>query len=287
MTPSLRALGERSTLLIMLHRSRPRQSSSPGRKPTVLDSQSSWRYFFGGQPARDLLSVCSDVVSQIRQSQGGDRAAFDSLALRFEGEIRDLVARLLGSDLRARVDVEDLCQETFLRAFRTIVQFRGDSEAIFRGWLRTIARHVVEECGRRMRAARANVDRERSLTRSSEGPGDGDPEASTPSPSRLLRREECYERLMRALETLSDAHRRVIVLSRLEGLSMKEVAERMNRSPKAASVLLVRAMLKLRESFGNTESLGLPTRNLGRDLRTEADADPGRDGGAPEDGDDR
>ena len=53
-----------------------------------------------------------------------------------------------------------------------------------------------------------------------------------------------------------------IRLARLEGLPVKEVARRMHRSEKATSVLLVRAQLKLKTIFGDTESLHLPQRSL-------------------------
>ncbi len=207
----------------------------------------------------------------IRKSLDGDRAAFDRLSLDCNDEIRALIAHLLGRDLRARVDVEDLHQETLLRAFRSIRQFRAGTEDGFRGWLKTIARHAVEECGRKMRAEKADIDRETPLAdrrcdNESEASFEPALTESETSPSRLLEREERYDRLRQALDELSDDHREVIVLARLRGLPMKEVAARMNRSPNAAAVLLFRAMMKLRHAFGETDSFRLPERCLERDL---------------------
>jgi RNA polymerase sigma factor (sigma-70 family) len=68
--------------------------------------------------------------------------------------------------------------------------------------------------------------------------------------------------LQRALESLSPDHREVILLARVEGLSMKEIAERLHRSPNAVVQLLWRALKKLRDAFGETESLHLPPRRL-------------------------
>ena len=65
------------------------------------------------------------------------------------------------------------------------------------------------------------------------------------------------------MEDLSPDYRTVVHLSRIEGLKISEIAERMGRSPSAIKNLLLRAMKQLRESFGDTESLGLPDRHLG------------------------
>ena len=82
------------------------------------------------------------------------------------------------------------------------------------------------------------------------------------SPSRIARRGERFDRLAEALNRLSADHREVILLSRIEGLRMKEVAKRMNRSENAVLLLLSRGLKKLKESFGETESLHLPWRGL-------------------------
>ena len=67
----------------------------------------------------------------------------------------------------------------------------------------------------------------------------------------------------KALESLSDDHRQVVTLARLEGLKVKEIAKRMDRSPDAVKKLLARALMHLKESFGDTESFHLPDRVLG------------------------
>ena len=82
------------------------------------------------------------------------------------------------------------------------------------------------------------------------------------SPSKVMRREERLSRFQEALKSLSPDHRQVITLARIEGVPVNEIANRMNRSPKAVYQLLWRALQKLRESFGDTESLHLPDRNM-------------------------
>jgi DNA-directed RNA polymerase specialized sigma24 family protein len=61
---------------------------------------------------------------------------------------------------------------------------------------------------------------------------------------------------------LKTDEREAVTLSRIEGLKMKEIAERMGRSPAAVKMLLFRGLKQLKKSFGDTESLHLPERSL-------------------------
>jgi RNA polymerase sigma-70 factor (ECF subfamily) len=85
---------------------------------------------------------------------------------------------------------------------------------------------------------------------------------SDPSQSKNLRRRERFERLKGSLAALSPDHRQVILLARVERLSIEDVARRMDRSPEATRQLLWRAMKQLKASFGETDSLHLPPLNL-------------------------
>ena len=67
----------------------------------------------------------------------------------------------------------------------------------------------------------------------------------------------------KALDSLSPEHREVILLARVEGLEIKQIATRLNKSVSAVKGLLFRALKGLKSSFGDTESLGLPERKLG------------------------
>jgi RNA polymerase sigma factor (sigma-70 family) len=75
-----------------------------------------------------------------------------------------------------------------------------------------------------------------------------------------MRREERFERLEKALDSLPHDYRTVITLMKVRGLSLKDVARRMGRSPDAVTMLHLRVLRKLRAAYGeaNTESLHLP-----------------------------
>ncbi len=200
----------------------------------------------------------------IQRARQGERDAFDVLAREHEGPLRSLISIQLGEGLRSRVEVDDLLQETLLRAFRSIEQFRGNDDDALRGWLAGIAHHAVADRARRLTAGKADYRREVSLDAKAFGAScDSSPTpvealSRQTSPSRMLRREERLERLLQAIQTLSPNHRQVILLTLIERLPAREVALRMDRSEKAVSMLLFRAMRALRDVFGDTSSLTLP-----------------------------
>jgi RNA polymerase sigma-70 factor (ECF subfamily) len=204
--------------------------------------------------------------SLIAAAKGGDRNAFDGLAGSFRPGLEAFLRRQAGRRVQEKVEIDDLLQETFLRAFRSIGRFEGEDEAAFAGWLRTIAEHVVLDQARKLRAGDGLLGRQVSLDRrDEEGTGDAegpDLAAVGESPMVLLRREERFDRLKRVLGKLRPDHARVIFLARVRGLPMKDVALEMGRTPEAVSMLLMRALIKLKAAFGETESLHLPDRSL-------------------------
>jgi RNA polymerase sigma-70 factor, ECF subfamily len=198
--------------------------------------------------AAEVTPVARDETQGlVERARGGDRAAFDALALRYGPLLVPVIAKRLGEPLRGRVSVEDIRQETFLRAFGAIGRFEcrdNETGRSFFRWLCGIAVRVILESASKGR-------RERPFAIAFDAACDD------PSPSKSLVRKERAERFDHALAGLSEDHRTVLKLVRLEGLSVKEAAERMRRTPNAVSLLLSRALRKLRESFGDTESVSL------------------------------
>jgi RNA polymerase sigma-70 factor (ECF subfamily) len=192
--------------------------------------------------------------SLCERAQRGERAAFDELVRGYEPRLRRLVEARLGGKLRESLEADDLLQEALLRAFRSLGGFEWRRDDAFVAWFGGIVEHVI-------RSAAEKCARHEVIELVS------DVAAEQSSPSQRARREERFARLERALEALSPEHREVIVLARIERLRIAEIAVRMHRSPDAVKQLLVRALRRLKESFGDTESLGLPPRRLGGDER--------------------
>jgi RNA polymerase sigma-70 factor (ECF subfamily) len=151
----------------------------------------------------------------------------------------------LGAHLRRVVEVEDVYQESVAEALASLPQFRGTDERCLLKWLKGIAEHVILNLARRRRI-------DRVLYVDHEAP------ASTPTPSKAMRRENRGDRLQAAIDTLPAEYREAVLLVRIEGLPIQEAARRMNRTAKAVMHLLGRALAQLKDHVGNTESLSLP-----------------------------
>jgi RNA polymerase sigma-70 factor (ECF subfamily) len=185
----------------------------------------------------------------VAEAQAGDRNAFGQLVRRYRDRLERQIRARLGAKLRARLDAEDVVQETFTVAFRTIGKFSWRDEESFYRWLGSIAEHYILSASQKKAWDEIALPRQMGATDA--------------SPSKTLRREERFERLEAALAGLSEDHRKVVLLARVEGLTVAEIASRMDRSPGAVKMLLARALLRLKQSFGDTESLHLPDRSLG------------------------
>ncbi len=185
----------------------------------------------------------------VERAGQGNREAFDTLVARSRKELESHVASRLGGRLRGKLERDDLMQETVARALESIGRFEWQGEGSFRRWLFGIAENVTREAARKLR-------RGPDLEAFPDLPG------TDSSPSKHVRRSERFERLQEAIRRLSPDHRRVILLVRIEGLTIREVAERMERSVSSVKNLLLRAMRAMRETLPDTESLTLPPRRL-------------------------
>lgn len=161
----------------------------------------------------------SDAVL-VQQVQAGHQKAFDLLVAKYQRRIYRLVLRFVRDPALA----EDVAQETFLRAYRAIGQFRGESQ--FYTWLYRIAVNT---------AKKAISDDIRDPT-VSEGNASGNGE-ETFSPTELLTNHETPESILvskeivqtvnAAMESLPDDLRMAITLREIEGLSYEDIAEAM------------------------------------------------------------
>jgi RNA polymerase sigma-70 factor (ECF subfamily) len=191
--------------------------------------------------------------SLIQQAREGDSPARERLLIQFQNYLL-LLARLnVDRHLRPKVDPLDLVQETYLRAHRDFAEFRGSTEAELSHWLRTIMACVTSNLVRHYYSAqRRNVRLERqleqdlndassSLTRGLVGKI-ADPHSS---PSQHALRLERARLLADALAELPEDYQEVITLNQLQGLPMREVAERMGRSVYSVQKLWSHALLRL------------------------------------------
>jgi RNA polymerase sigma-70 factor (ECF subfamily) len=157
----------------------------------------------------------------VRRVQRGERGAYDLLVLKYQHKVVKLVMRYL----RDPADAEDVAQEAFIKAYRALPQFRGDSA--FYTWLYRIAINTAKNA---LAARDRNpVSYELDMQNNDEN-SDGavsrlrDPE----TPEGLALTEEIRDTVNHAIETLPEDLRTAIVLRELEGLSYEEIAASMD-----------------------------------------------------------
>jgi RNA polymerase sigma-70 factor (ECF subfamily) len=193
-----------------------------------------------------------DLLNRAQSGEGGE--LIGRLLEHYRGYLR-LLARLdISRRLQGKVDGSDVVQEVFLQAHRSFPEFRGATEAEFAAWLRTIlATRLANIYRRYYNTQRRDVRMERDLgaelDRSSRAMSEGlvAPD-STPS-SKAMRRERAVL-LADALSSLQADYREVITLHHLEGLTLPEVARRMERTVGSVEKLWIRALSGLRRSLG-------------------------------------
>src|SRR6188508_2131567 len=150
----------------------------------------------------------------VARSIGGDNDSFNELILRWERPIFALAYRTIGREEDAR----DVCQETFLRAFRALPGFRG--QAKFSSWLYRIALNLCRDWIRRQRrtptvSAPEGVDLIELA--SEQGPVE--------SIEELVARREISAAVAEAMKLLPDEQRTAIVLKEYHGLTFQEIAD--------------------------------------------------------------
>lgn len=155
----------------------------------------------------------------VRQVQRGDKAAFDLLVRKYQHRVAKLVSRFV----RDRSEVEDVTQEAFIKAYRAIGGFRGESA--FYTWLYRIAvntaKNYLESLGRRPPSTDMDME-----TAEFVDSADGLREQATPE--RQMLTDEIAGTVNRVIEQLPGDLRTAITLREIEGMSYEEIAEVMD-----------------------------------------------------------
>lgn len=202
------------------------------------------------------MSADASDLSLVRRVQRGDKGAFDALVLKYQHKLVKLVMRYV----RNPAEAEDIAQEAFIKAYRALPQFRGDSA--FYTWLYRIAINTAKNAvvSRDRSPIEYDLDRN-SSDESYEMQGRmKDPE----TPEGLVLTDEIRSTVNAAIDALPEDLRTAIVLRELEGLSYEEIATAMDCPVGTVRSRIFRAReaidKRLREIFegglGRAEELG-------------------------------
>ena len=159
--------------------------------------------------------VDQELVARV---QKGDKRAFDLLVLKYQHKVVNLISRYI----RDHSEVYDVAQEAFIKAYRALPQFRGESA--FYTWMYRIAintaKNYLVSQGRKL----PSIDIDAQDAEQFEGESglkDND------TPERIALKDEIETTVLKAIEDLPEDLRTAITLRELEGLSYEEIAETM------------------------------------------------------------
>lgn len=189
-----------------------------------------------------------DERALIAAARRGDTYAFNELVLIYQGTVYNLAYRILGDG----DDAADASQEAFLSAFRAIGKFRGGS---FRAWLlRIVTNACYDQLRHKQRRPTDSLDTlliDPDYSSSLTDPGEG--------PENHALRYELNEVIQAGIQTLPPEQRIVLILSDVQGMSYREIAEITQVSLGTVKSRLSRGRARLRDYLLGKEEL-LPTR---------------------------
>ena len=198
----------------------------------------------------------SATFELLREAMDGDRESMSRLEDKYGRRLYALVDLRLGAALREYFEVDDVCQETWLKAVKSIPRFRFKENGSFMSWLGGIAEHVIMNWARWVEIHHTSPLP--GLNPGSSGLGQDPKDPNYVPPLEVIVSDERFQRLKKGLLSLRKDHREVIILVLVQELSMKDAALRLDRSVDATQMLLLRALRKLRRALGESSRFELP-----------------------------
>ena len=186
----------------------------------------------------------------VARSMGGDLDSFNQLVLRWERPIYALAYRVIGREEDAR----DVCQETFLRAFRAIHGFKG--QAKFSSWLYRITLNLCRDWIRKEK--RTPVSQAPEGIDIIELAGEGTPAESI---EQLVGRKELGRAVSKAMAMLPEEQRTAIILKEYHGLTFQEIADMLDCPLSTVKTRLYQGLSVVRKQL---EDAGVKPDSLGK-----------------------
>lgn len=186
------------------------------------------------------------LADLLQRARHGDAPAIGELLDIHRDYLRALARQQVNQKMQARLDASDLVQQTCLSVYRQMTEFDGSEPAQFVAWLKRIHDRNIRNAVRNQHRAKRDAGREQ--TRGNTEPG----QAGQASPSQQAIRGEEAVRLAQALDRLPEEEREVLRLRYFEGLTLVEIAQRLDLTKDALVWLMQRAMRRLKGEIGDT-----------------------------------
>ncbi len=156
----------------------------------------------------------------VERVKRGDKAAFDLLVIKYQSRIVNLAMRFV----RNHADALDITQEAFIKAYRAMPNFRGDSAFytwLYRITVNTAKNYLAVQSNRKLPEVMQDLTEMEQMD-------SGTALRDIETPENLLQTQEIQDTVVRAIDNLPEDLRTAIILRELEGLSYEEIAESMD-----------------------------------------------------------
>lgn len=181
-----------------------------------------------------------DEQKLISLAQKGDQAAFEQLLDHYQKPVYHQALRLVGNP----EDAADVTQEVFLKVWKHLPSFRGESS--FSTWLYRLTDNAALDLIRREKKRRGDSsldDEEGALTL---------PADPAPTPHQAIEQKELHQAVAEGLAQLSEEHRQVLVMREINGLSYEQIGSILDLSPGTVKSRIARARISLAKFFQKT-----------------------------------
>ena len=185
----------------------------------------------------------------------GDETALNQLCRVYAARVLWLVRLRMGKELRAKLESMDVVQDVLVYALRDLGDFTYKTEGDFVRWLSGVVENRIRDNLDKLHADKRDIRKEIRLNSDRIAAEDSIVGAAelidTKTPSAIISKSEDFDRLAKAIDTLKPEYREVIVLTKIEGLSYREIGDKLGKSTDAVRMLVSRAMGVLSCAFEN------------------------------------
>ena len=234
-------------------------SSTAMRNPCSAAWNGSWRREIGQFEELPKMGNTFNYQTQrlVTLAKDGDQSALAQLCKAYTERVLRIVRMRMGPELRSKLESMDLVQDAFISVLRDMGDFTYQNEGDFLRWVSKIAENRIRDNLDKFHADKRDIHKEIPLNDNSSTTQDTFVRVSGPvdaaTPSLIMSKKEDLNKLEKAMDKLKPEYRKVITLTKIEGLSYKEAADRLGKGPDAVRMLLSRALAALSRSFEKTE----------------------------------
>ena len=198
-------------------------------------------------------SLINKTQHLVALAKSGDVSALNQLCKVYGPRVLWMVRLRMGNELRSKLESMDLAQETLINALSGLADFSYKSEGDFVRWLSKICENELRRNLKRLHADKRDIRKEVRLGHFEPTSGSRFVDIHRPidatTPSMILSQKEDLDKLEKAMDQIKPEYREAIILTKIEGLSCKEISERLGKSNAAARKLVSRAILALAMVF--------------------------------------